>query len=84
MLGTSSYETRAWFHKFHPAMVRQGRDRFSGNIEIDETFLGGLKHDGKRGSGASSKTLILFDLQLDEKTKAQTTETNGRCFSRSS
>ncbi len=49
------------------AMVRQGRDRLSGNVEIDETFVGGVKHDGKRGRGASGKALILMVVQLGGK-----------------
>ena len=31
-----------WLHKFRRAMVRQGRDRRSGRVEVDET-LGGLE-----------------------------------------
>jgi transposase-like protein len=68
MLGIGSYETAwTWLHKLRRAMVRQGRDRLSGNIEVDETFVGGVKHGGKRGRGASSKALILMIVQLDGK-----------------
>ena len=48
-------------------MVRQGRDRLSGDIEVDETFVGGVQHGGKRGRGASGKALILVVVQLDGK-----------------
>ena len=61
MLGIGSYETAwTWLHKLRRAMVRQGRDRLSGNIEVDEIFVGGEKHDGKRGRGASGKALVLY------------------------
>jgi len=30
-----------WQHKLRRAMVRRGRDRLQGTIEIDETFVGG-------------------------------------------
>lgn len=68
MLGIGSYETAwLWLHKLRRAMVRQGRDRLSGNIEVDETFVGGEKHDGKRGRGASGKSLVLMVVQRDGK-----------------
>jgi hypothetical protein len=41
LLGLGSYET-AWalLHKLRRAMVRPGRDRLSGEIEVDETAIG--------------------------------------------
>lgn len=66
MLGLGSYETAwTWLHKLRRAMVRQGRDRLSGIIEVDETFIGGEKHGGKRGRGASGKALVLIAAQKD-------------------
>ncbi len=58
-LGLGSYRT-AWLclHKLRRAMVRPGRDRLSGKIEVDETYVGG-KHEGKRGRGAAGKTIVL-------------------------
>lgn len=56
-----------WLHKLRRAMVRQGRDRLSGNVEVDEIFVGGEKHDGKRGRGASGKALVLMVVQREEK-----------------
>lgn len=68
MLGMGGYETAwTWLHKLRRAMVRQGRDRLSGDIEADETFVGGEKHDGKRGRGASGKALVLMAVQRDGK-----------------
>ena len=57
-LGLGSYETAwTWLHKLRRAMVRPGRDLLSGDIEVDETYVGGAK-DGKRGRGAGNKAII--------------------------
>ena len=43
VLGLGSYETAwTWLHKLRRAMVRPDRDRLSGWVEVDETFIGGL------------------------------------------
>jgi len=34
------------------AMVDVERNQLSGNIEVDETLIGGVKRGGKRGRGA--------------------------------
>lgn len=39
-------------------MIRPGRDRLNGVVEVDETFIGGV-HPGKRGRGAYGKTLVV-------------------------
>ena len=40
VLGLGSYKTAwTWLHKFRRAMVRPGRDRLSGRVEVDETYL---------------------------------------------
>lgn len=58
LLGFGSYQT-AWtmLHRFRTAMVRPGRDRLAGTVEVDETNIGGTRH-GKRGRGAAGKTLV--------------------------
>jgi ISXO2-like transposase domain len=58
LLGFGSYQT-AWtmLHRFRTAMVRPGRDRLAGEVEVDETFIGGIK-PGKRGRGARGKALV--------------------------
>jgi transposase-like protein len=59
-LGLGSYHTAwEWLHKLRRAMVRPGRDRLSGIVEVDETFLGGERR-GKRGRGAEGKSLIFI------------------------
>lgn len=58
ILGLGSYQTSwEWLHKLRRAMVRPNRDRLSGLIEIDETYVGGKK-PGKRGRGAEGKALV--------------------------
>ena len=58
VLGLGSYET-AWtcLHKLRHAMVRPGRDKLSGQVEVDETYLGGLE-EGVRGRKTEKKALI--------------------------
>ena len=59
-LGLGSYHTAwEWLHKLRRAMVRPGRDKLSGVVEINETMIGGEK-PGKRGRGAEGKTLVLI------------------------
>jgi transposase-like protein len=65
MLGFGSYRTAwTWLHKLRHAMVRPGRDRLSGAIEVDEAYIGGVKQ-GKRGRGAEGKTLVVVAAQED-------------------
>ncbi len=64
-LGLGSYRTAwMWMHKLRRTMVRPGRDRLQGTIEIDETFVGGQR-PGKRGRGAEGKVLVLVTAQKD-------------------
>ena len=52
VMGLGSYRT-AWnlLHKLRRAMVRPGRERLQGIVEVDEIFIGGPR-PGKRGRGA--------------------------------
>ncbi|MBA7558114.1 IS1595 family transposase ISPlba5 [subsurface metagenome] len=43
-------------------MVRPGRDRVSGTVVVDETYIGGPK-PGKRGRGAAGKALVLIAVE---------------------
>ena len=64
-LGLGSYYTAwTWLHKLRRAMVRPGRDRLSGAVEVDETYIGGVK-PGKRGRGAAGKSLVLVAAQCE-------------------
>jgi hypothetical protein len=49
VLGLGSYRTAwTWLHKLRRAMVRPERDRLSGKVEVDETFVGGVEAGGGR------------------------------------
>jgi len=66
-LGIGSYHTAwEWLYKLRHAMVRPGRDRIFGKIEVDETYIGG-KNIGKRGRGADNKVLVVITAQIDGK-----------------
>ena len=43
-------------------MVRPGRDRLTGRIEIDETFVGGLE-EGVRGRQTETKALVVIAVE---------------------
>ena len=45
-------------------MVRPGRDRLAGRIEVDETFVGGLE-EGVRGRQTEAKALVVIAAQED-------------------
>jgi len=63
VLGLGSYRTAwNWLHKLRRAMVRPGRDRLQGVIEVDEIFIGGPR-PGKRGRGAAGKVLVVIAAQ---------------------
>ena len=57
-LGLGSYQTAwTWLHKPRRAMVRPGRDCLTGDVEVDETYVGGVE-EGKRGRGAANKAIV--------------------------
>jgi len=57
-VGIPTYETAfTMLHKLRAAMVRQGRDKLSGLVEVDETYVGGKK-PGKTGRGAEGKVIV--------------------------
>jgi transposase-like protein len=65
VLGLGSYCTAwRWLHKLRRAMVRPGRDRLAGTVEVDEVYIGGVR-SGKRGRGAGGKALVLIAAQVD-------------------
>jgi transposase-like protein len=59
VLGLGSYETAwTWLHKLRRAMVRPERERLTGDIEIDETYVGGPE-EGKRGRETEKKAIVV-------------------------
>jgi transposase-like protein len=65
VLGLHSYRT-AWtmLHKLRRAMVRPGRERLSGRVEVDDTYLGGFE-EGARGRTLSKKALVVIAAEKD-------------------
>ena len=59
VLGLGSYKT-AWalLHKLRRAMVRPGRERLTGRVEVDEAYWGG-EETGVAGRKAEEKALIV-------------------------
>jgi transposase-like protein len=92
--GISSYEIAralgitqksAWFmmHRIRVAMQRGGFDKFSGDVEVDETFIGGksrFMHKGRRdakikGTGPMGKAAVMGLLERhgpDRKSRVRT------------
>jgi len=67
VLGLKSYKTAwTWLHKLRRAMVRPGRDRLSGRVQVDETYIG-AEEKGVRGRGTESKALVVVAAQENGK-----------------
>ena len=64
-LGLRSYKTAwTWAHKLRRAMVRPGRDRLQGAVEVDEAYIGGV-HPGRRGRQTESQALVAVAVEVD-------------------
>lgn len=59
-------------HKLRTEMGRTSADLLSGDVEVDETFIGGVKTGGKRGRGAPGKAFVV--IAVESKTRGF-----GRC-----
>jgi transposase-like protein len=67
VLGLRSYKTAwTWLHKLRRAMVRPGRDRLTGWVEVDETYVGGV-HPGRRGRQTDTKALVAIAVEIEGK-----------------
>jgi transposase-like protein len=67
VLGLGSYTTAwSWLHKLRRAMVRPGRDRLNGEVEVDETYLGGVTQ-GQGRRNMEGKALVVIAAQKDGK-----------------
>jgi transposase-like protein len=67
-LGLGGYQTAwTWLHKLRRAMVRPGRDRLPGRVEVDETYLGGPEagREGRPTAGIGRKVLEVIAAQED-------------------
>jgi transposase-like protein len=67
VLGLGSYKT-AWavLHKLRRAMVRPGRERLHGTVEVDESYWGG-EEEGVIGRQTEEKAIILIAAEVDGK-----------------
>lgn len=66
VLGLGSYKT-AWalLHKLRRAMVRPGRERLGGVVEVDEAYWG-AEEFGVRGRQSLDKALIIVAAEADQ------------------
>ena len=66
-LGLGSYMTAwTWLHKLRRAMVRPGRDRLNGTVEVDETYWGS-EEEGIIGRQTERKALIIVAVECSDK-----------------
>jgi len=64
VLGLGSYQTAwTWLHKLRRAMVRPGRDRLSGIVEVDETYVGG-EEEGTDGRETYDKAIVVIAVEM--------------------
>jgi hypothetical protein len=64
VLGLGSYETAwTWLRKLRRAMVPPGRDRLTGRVEVDATYLGRLEESG-HGKRTGENALIAVAVEV--------------------
>jgi transposase-like protein len=67
LLGLGSYRTAwLWLQKLQRAMVRPGLDRLEGQVEVDETYVEGVKTRGG-SQQLGNKALVAIAAQIDRK-----------------
>jgi len=66
-LEISSYQT-AWamLHRLRSVLVRPGRERLSGRVEVDETYIGGEEPGLRGGRAKGKKTLVGIAVEVRE------------------
>jgi transposase-like protein len=66
-LDIGSYQT-AWamLHRLRSVLVRPGRDRLSGMVEVDETYIGGEEPGLRGGRAKGKKSLVGVAVELKE------------------
>ena len=63
-LGLGSYQTAwSWLHKMRRAMVRPGRERLVGRVEVDESYVGGVE-GGVRGRQTQKKAIVAIAVEV--------------------
>jgi transposase-like protein len=66
-LEISSYQT-AWamLHRLRSVLVRPGRERLTGTVEVDETFIGGEEPGLRGGRAKGKKSLVGVAVEVKE------------------
>ena len=64
-LGTRYRVAWAMLQRYRVAMVRAERGQLSGNVEVDETLVGGVEKGGKRGRG-TSKCIVVIAVEVKD------------------
>ena len=66
-LEISSYQT-AWamLHRLRSVLVRPGRERLTGRVEVDETFIGGEEPALRGGRQKGKKSLVAVAVEVRE------------------
>jgi len=66
ILGLGSYQTAwSWLHKMRRAMVTPYRDLLSGQVEVDETYIGG-EEEGLSGREVEKKAIVVVAIEVFE------------------
>lgn len=64
VLGLGSYQTAwTWLHKLRRAMVRPGRERLCGQVEVDESYVGG-EEEGVGGRQTDTKAIVAIAVEM--------------------
>ena len=63
-LGVSYHTAWAMLQRFRVAMVRSERTRLAGDVEVDETMVGGVSRGGKGGRGSATRTVVVVAVEL--------------------
>ena len=66
-LEIGSYPT-AWamLHRLRAVLVRPGRDRLTGTVEVDETYIGGEEPGLRGGRAKGKKALVGIAIEVGE------------------
>lgn len=62
-LGTRYRVAWTMLQRYRVAMVRAEREQLSGEVEVDETMVGGVEKGGKRGRG-TSKCIVVIAVEI--------------------
>jgi transposase-like protein len=63
-LGVSYKVAWTMLQRYRVAMVRAERPRLSGEVEVDETFVGGVRRGQGRGRGAPGKAIVVIAVEV--------------------